>query len=161
MQKIRFFEQQSLPPCQAMPVTHPPGLVNGLLNNSEAHPRSGMSRSVMGPQGHPSLVPGCQAALSLLPGFTQSLRKCVHITPSAERTPHGQTGDLSSMKPRVSVIRSQYGPQFSSLSSVPLFPLAPPSGPREAFLRPVVHRTFIEHLLSTRPWEYKGEQPAQ
>ena len=144
MQKIRFFEQQSLPPCQAMPVTPPPGLVNGLLNNSEAHPRSGMSRSVMGPQGHPSLVPGCQAALSLLPGFTQSLRKCVHSTPSAERTPHGQTGDLSSMKPRVSVIRSQYGPQFSSLSSVPLFPLAPPSGPREAFLKPVVHRTFID-----------------
>ena len=100
----------------------------------------------------------CQAALSLPPGFTHSLRKCVHITPSAERTPHGQIGDLSSMKPRVSVIRPQYGPQSSSLSSVSL---APPLGPREAFLRPVVHRTFIEHLLSTRPWEYNGEQPAQ
>ena len=132
-QKIQFFEQQSLSPCQAMRATIPPGEAGGPLSSPEPHPRSGMAGSFQGAQApRRALFSGPGMPGGLVPSsrlYSKSEEMCPHLLPVKKGHPMDRkTGELSSMNPRASVVRPQYGQQPSSQPSGPLPFLAPPFG---------------------------------
>lgn len=97
----------------------------------------------------------------------KSEKMCLHILSVQKGSPshlHGQTDRWTLFYG--GSLRDQYATQCHSLQPSgqvlflmgPIAPLSFPLGPRKAFLRSFVHQTFIEHLLSTRPWGYNGER---